>query len=118
MARDPDDHLVVVPSVARARTALPQVSARDHRAEFQHPAPHRFVGHIEAALSQEILNIAVTQREAQIEPDRVLYDRWQEAMSSVGQLNQANLGDASSQTEEFRLRLRHLTLPVGLFNVS
>jgi len=28
----------------------------------------------------------------------------------------ASLGDAS-QTEEFRLRRRHLTLPVGLFNV-
>ena len=38
--------------------------------------------------------------------------------SCISVLMAANLGDASSQTEEFRLRRRHLTLPVGLFNVS
>ena len=39
---DPDDHLVKVPSRARAWAALPQFG-RDQRAEFQHPAPHRFI---------------------------------------------------------------------------
>jgi hypothetical protein len=39
---DPNDHLVEVPSRARAWAALPQL-ARDQRAEFQHPAPHRFI---------------------------------------------------------------------------
>jgi hypothetical protein len=30
-------------------TAAPQI-ARDHGTEFQHPAPHCFVGHVETAL--------------------------------------------------------------------
>ena len=39
---DPNDHLVEVPSRAGACAALPQL-ARDQRAEFQHPAPHRLI---------------------------------------------------------------------------
>ena len=39
---DPDDHLIEVPSRARAWAALPQLAC-DQRAEFQHPAPHHFI---------------------------------------------------------------------------
>jgi len=39
---DPNDHLVEVPSRARAGAALPQL-ARDQRTEFRHRAPHRFI---------------------------------------------------------------------------
>jgi hypothetical protein len=39
---DPNDHFVEVPSRAWAWAALPQL-ARDQRAEFQHPAPHRLI---------------------------------------------------------------------------
>src|SRR5215469_14297723 len=59
-AGDPDNHLVEVPSRARARTALPQIAA-DQRAEFQHPTPDRLVRNIEAALRQHFLNIAVAE---------------------------------------------------------
>jgi hypothetical protein len=52
LAGDPYDHLVEVPSLARMWAAAPQI-ARDHRTEFQHPTPHRFVGHVEPALGQE-----------------------------------------------------------------
>jgi hypothetical protein len=33
-----------VPARARAWAALPQLAC-DQRAEFQHPAPHRFIGY-------------------------------------------------------------------------
>src|SRR5207253_2537360 len=75
---DPDDHLVKLPSIARARAAAPQL-ARDQRAELQDPAPHRLIGYRQAAPTQELLNIAVAQREAQIKPDRVLDDRRRKA---------------------------------------
>jgi hypothetical protein len=42
-ARDPHDHLVEVPSVARPGPPLPQAS-RDRGTEFEHPAPDRFAG--------------------------------------------------------------------------
>ena len=58
LAGDPHDHLVQVPSIARAWTAPPQI-AGDHGTELQHPAPHCFVGHVEPALGQEILDVAV-----------------------------------------------------------
>jgi hypothetical protein len=45
-------------------------------------------------------------------------DRRAELAGASGSLMAANLGDASSQTEEFRFRRRHLTRPVGLFSVS
>ena len=51
LAGDPNDHLVKVPSITRAWTAALQI-ARDQGAEFQHPAPHCFVGHVEPALGQ------------------------------------------------------------------
>ena len=83
LAGDPNDHLVKVPSIARAWTAAPQI-ARDHGTEFQHPAPHCFVGHVEPALGQEILDVAVAQGEPEVQPDRVLDDRRREAMSAIG----------------------------------
>ena len=42
----PDNHLVQMPSIARARAAPPQ-PPRDHRSELQHPAPDGFVGDVE-----------------------------------------------------------------------
>ena len=55
---DPHYHLVQVPSVARPKAPLAQPS-RDRGTEFQHPAPYRFVGDVEAALGQKFLDIAV-----------------------------------------------------------
>src|SRR3954471_18657629 len=56
----PDHHLVEVPSIARPWPTPPQVSC-DPGPEFQNPAPHRFIGNLEAALGQEILHIAIAQ---------------------------------------------------------
>src|SRR3981189_1538023 len=85
LAGNPDYHLVEVPSVARAWAAPPQL-ARDPGPEFQHPAPHRLIGNLQAALVEKFLNVAVAQGEPEIKPDRVLDDRRREAMSAVGEL--------------------------------
>jgi len=62
-----------VPTAARPRPVTPQLVG-DQRAQFEDPAAHRLIGEVEPALGQQPLDIAVAQRETQIEPDRVLYD--------------------------------------------
>src|SRR5882762_4693939 len=57
-AGNPHHHLVEVPSIARAWAAPPQLSC-DPGPEFQNPPPHRFIGNLEAALGEELLNVAV-----------------------------------------------------------
>ena len=83
-AGDPHDHLIQMPAIARTWPLLPQTS-REERPELQHPAPDRFVGQVEPAFGKELLDIAVAQGEAQIEPDCVLDDRGREAMAAVGE---------------------------------
>jgi hypothetical protein len=46
----------------------------DRRSELQHPAPDGFVGDVEPALGEQILEVSVAEREAQVEPDRMLDD--------------------------------------------
>src|SRR4051794_15682701 len=82
-AGDPYDHLIQMPAIARMWSPLPQPS-RKERSEFQDPAPDRLVGQVEPAFGKELLDIAVAQGEAQIQPDRVLDDRRREAMAAVG----------------------------------
>jgi hypothetical protein len=62
---DPNYHFVQMPSVARAWAAPPQ-PAGDDRAEFEHPAPHRFIGDVEPTLCQKFLDVAIAQGEAVI----------------------------------------------------
>ena len=83
-AGDPDNHLVEVPSRARARAALPQI-AGNQRAEFQHPTPDRLVRDIEAALREHFLNVSVAEGKPQIQPNRMLDQRGRETMAAVGQ---------------------------------
>ena len=68
--------------MATAGTALPQL-AGDQRAKFQDPAPDHFVGEVKAALSKQLLDIAIAKREPKIEPDRVLNQGRREAMAAV-----------------------------------
>ena len=83
---DPDDHLVEVPSRARAWAALPQL-ARDQRAEFQHPAPHRFIRDVEPTLGEQFLHVSVAQGEGEIKPDRVLNDLGRKAMAAIRKMS-------------------------------
>ena len=62
LAGDPHHYRVEMSTIARPRATLTQTS-RDHGTEFQHPAPYRFIGDIEPALGQQVLDIAVVQGE-------------------------------------------------------
>jgi hypothetical protein len=83
---DPDDHLVEVQSRARAWAALPQL-ARDQRAEFQHPAPHRFIRDVEPTVGEKFLHVSVAQGEAEIKADRVLNHLGRKAMAAIRKLS-------------------------------
>jgi hypothetical protein len=107
---DPNDHLVEVPSRARAWAALSQL-ARDRRAEFQHPAPHRFIGDVEPTLGQQFLYVSVAQGEAEIKPNCVLNDLGRKAMSAVGERSHL---DILSGTPLPRLRFRDNALVLRL----
>ena len=52
--------------------------------ELQSPAPNRFVRGLDAALGQEFLDIAVAEREAELEPDCMLDDLGRELVAGVG----------------------------------
>jgi len=77
LAVDAHHHLVEVPVVARPRPQAPEVGG-DGRTKFQKPAPCRFLGHVDTALRQDLLNVAIRQRESGVEPDRAANDlRWE-----------------------------------------
>jgi hypothetical protein len=53
----------------------------EHRPGFQNPSPHRFVGDIQTALSEQIFCVAIAERETDIEPNGVPDDQggnWKE----------------------------------------
>src|SRR3954447_20555593 len=66
-------HFIEMPSIPWSRLALPQ-SAGEKRTELQHPAPDRFIGQVEPTFGKKLLDVAVAEGEAQIEPDGVLDD--------------------------------------------
>src|SRR6516165_476554 len=87
---DRDHHLVKMPAVARPR-ATPAQPSRDRGTELQHPTPHRFIGDVEPAFGQQLLDIAVAKGEAKVEPNRVLDDLGREAMATVAERGHADI---------------------------
>src|SRR5260221_3523803 len=60
----------------------------------QAPLTHRFIGHADPALCQKFFNIAKTEREAEIQPNRVADDfRW-EAKAFVARSSGAGFHEA------------------------
>ena len=57
----------------RPRPQPAQLACVQHP-ELQRPAPDGFVGDLDTAFGEQILDIAVAQREAEIQPDGVLDD--------------------------------------------
>ena len=43
----------------------------EQRPEFQNPSPRCFVGDIQAALREQILDVAIAERETEMEPNGV-----------------------------------------------
>src|SRR5450631_1302463 len=61
----------------------PRLSLRGNDpAELQSPAADRLVGHIDATLGEHILDVAVAQSEAEIEPDGLLDDDARKAVAA------------------------------------
>src|SRR5450755_3773260 len=73
---------VEMPPPVRPRPSSSQL-ARNDRAELQSPAADRLVGHIDATLGEHILDVAVAQSEAEIEPDDLLDDDARKAVAAV-----------------------------------
>src|SRR5262245_9581575 len=107
---DPHHHLVQVPAIARP-WMVPAQPSRDHRSEFQHPTPDGFVRDVEAPLGEEFLDVAIAQREAQVDPDRMLDDRWRKAVAAVGDFShRASLPSAPLPT--YRVTLTTPPMPM------
>jgi len=71
---------------------LPCVRLREEsRVELKHSTPHRFVREVEPPLGYQFLNIAVAQREAEIEPNCVLADLGREAMTAIAEQSHADI---------------------------
>src|SRR5712692_2754108 len=71
-----------MPAPAGFGATMPQ-ALREGRSELQHPPPHRLVRDVQTALPQQILNVAVAQGEAEIDPYRVLDDRGRKLVPSI-----------------------------------
>ena len=78
--------LVEMPDGVRLRPAFTQVS-RDHGSKMVHPAPHALIGHQDPALGKQILDVAETQGEPDIKPDRLLDDFGREAVAAIADLS-------------------------------
>ena len=57
--------LVEMPGRVRLGTAFPQFRCSD-RSEMIHPSPHRLVGDIQAALREQIFDVAIAEGETEI----------------------------------------------------
>src|SRR5271166_6594905 len=73
-ARNRHGHLVEMPP-RRWPWASVAKFAGEQRPEFQDPSPHRFVGDIQSTLSEQIFDVAITEGETNIEPNRMSDDR-------------------------------------------
>ncbi len=70
LASNRENHLIQIPLVATTRAATAQFIGIG-LTKCEAPLPHRFIGHDDPALGQKFLNIAKTEREAEIQPHRV-----------------------------------------------
>src|SRR5215204_2956311 len=75
-------HLVEVPPSMRIRAFRPQPSC-DRRTEGEHPAPDGFVRDHDAALGQELLDIAEAEREPEVHPHGTLDDVARKAITRI-----------------------------------
>jgi hypothetical protein len=90
LAGDPHHNLVEMPAIARPR-ATPTQPLCDRGTELPDPAPWGFLVDVEPALGQQLLDVAIAQGEAEIEPDRVLNDLRGEAMAAVAERSHADI---------------------------
>jgi len=75
-------------SLGLSRTA-PSQSPTDRRSEFEHPTANAFVGEVKATLGKHLLDIAIAQGEAKVQPCGVLDDDRRKAMPAIGDRSHA-----------------------------
>jgi hypothetical protein len=80
LAADGDYHFIQMPVIAGLRSLASKVGG-DHRPELDEPPADRFVGHIQAPFGEHLLDVAQTECEACIKPNRLTDDRRREAVS-------------------------------------
>src|SRR5580704_13713436 len=81
LAADHHGHLVEMPLRGGARATAAKLSSKK-RSELQHPAPYRLVGNVETALREQLLNVAIAEREPGIKPNCVPDNGWRKLMTS------------------------------------
>src|SRR5512135_890453 len=77
-----EHHLIQMPFVSTARTTVAQFIGVG-LPKLQTPLPDRFIGHHDPSLCQQFLNITKTEREAEIQPNRVADDLRRETKAFV-----------------------------------
>jgi hypothetical protein len=71
-----------MPARVGLRSASTQVRC-NHRPEMVYPAPNELVGDYNAALCQQVFDVAQAQGEPEVEPDRLLDDLGWETVAAV-----------------------------------
>jgi hypothetical protein len=69
-ARNRHGHLVEMPPRRWPRASMAKFSG-EQRPELHDPSPHRLVGDIQTALRKQIFDVAIAEREAEVEPNGV-----------------------------------------------
>ncbi len=83
LAVDREKDLIKMPFVARLRTAATQL-VRILLAKFLTPLADRLVGHDDPTSGHQLFNIAIAEREAVVEPDRVRDDLGRKSIAFIG----------------------------------
>ena len=69
----PDEDFVQVPDIERGAAAFSDLVSIG-ASEFQHPQTNRFIADVNTTLGQQILDIPVAHRKAEVEPNGLLND--------------------------------------------
>jgi hypothetical protein len=80
-AANPDSHLVEVPLRGWPMTSAAKFLG-EQRPELQHTTPDRFIGDVQPALGQQILDVAEAEGEAKVQPHRMADDVRRELVAS------------------------------------
>ncbi len=91
-AANRDEHFVHVPDVAQATLSPPQ-STSIRWSKLPAPGSNGFVGYGDATLSEKVLDIAKTQREPMVQPNRVTDDLGWKAVTSIQGFHRSIVAD-------------------------
>jgi hypothetical protein len=81
LAADHCGHLVEMPLRGRAKATAAKLPSKK-RSELQDPAPDRLVGNVETPFREELLDVAIAEREPGIQPHCVPDDRRRKLVTS------------------------------------